>query len=159
MAPDAPETLLLRPSLAKAIVRFAACAMFAVIGALMLRDGEPMGWLVLGFFGLCALASLILLFPGASYLRLSSEGFEMRSLFRSHAQKWSDVAGFHAGRIARNAMVLIEYAPTYQRSRKARRIAAELTGAEGALPDTYGRSAEELAQLLNEWRRRHTPQG
>jgi hypothetical protein len=27
-----------------------------------------------------------------------------------------------------------------------------MTGVEGALPDTYGKSAEELAKLLNEWR-------
>lgn len=156
MSAAPPETLLLRPSLAKRLVRLASCALFTFIGAMMIRDGEAWGWLVLGFFGLAAALFLALLLPGAEYLRLTAEGFEVRSLWRSHRQRWDDVAVFHAGRIARNAMVLIDYAPTYARQRSARRLAAGIAGAEGALPDTYGHSAEALAELLNDWRRRHS---
>jgi hypothetical protein len=155
--PDAAaETLLLRPSLAKRLVRLASCALFTFIGVMMIRDDEAWGWLVLGFFGLGAVLFTLLLIPGAEYLRLTAEGFELRSLWRTHRQRWDDIAAFHAGRIARNAMVLIDYAPTYTRQRAARRFSAGLAGTEGALPDTYGRSAESLAELLNEWRRRYS---
>lgn len=157
--PDAaPETLLLRPTLAKRLVRLASCGLFTVIGVLMVREREAWGWLVLSFFGLGTALFTLLLLPGSEYLRLTAEGFELRSLWRTHRQRWSDIAAFYAGRIARNAMVLIDYAPAYTGQRRARRFATGLAGTEGALPDTYGYSAEALAELLNEWRRRYSSQ-
>jgi hypothetical protein len=53
-------------------------------------------------------------------------------------------------------MVMITFVPSYGRGRKARAVANALTGGEGGLPDTYGRSAKELAALLNEWRARYS---
>ena len=53
-------------------------------------------------------------------------------------------------------MVLFDYARSYTRSARARAVASALTGAEAGLPDTYGRSAEELTILLNDWRSRAT---
>lgn len=38
----------------------------------------------------------------------------------------------------------------------AREMAKNMSGYEGALPDTYKKSAEELASLLNEWKEKYT---
>lgn len=152
MTTDAPDTLLLRPSRIKNLLLLAVSAAFTVGGTTMIRDSRSMGWFVVVFFGLCTLVAVILLLPNSSYLRLTRDGLETRSLFRSSKLQWTDVAAFRAGRIGLNAMVLIEYAPSYPRVRRGRAVAAALTGAEGALPDTYGRSAKALASLLNEWR-------
>jgi hypothetical protein len=35
------------------------------------------------------------------------------------------------------------------------RLASRLTGVQGALPNTYGLKAEELADLMNRWREEH----
>ena len=40
-------------------------------------------------------------------------------------------------------------------ARTARNVSQALTGAEGALPDTYGFTAEALAAHLNEWKAAH----
>ena len=156
MTTDAPDTLLLRPSRTKNLLLLAVSAAFTVGGATMIRDSRGMGWFVLVFFGLCTVIFMTLLVPNSSYLRLTRDGLETRSLFRSSKLQWADVASFRAGRIGLNAMVLVEYAPSYRRARTGRAVATALAGAEGALPDTYGRSAKALASLLNEWRARAT---
>jgi len=156
MTTDAPDTLLLRPSRIKHLVMLAVSVAFTAGGATMIRDSRSMGWFVVIFFGLCTVIFITILLPNSAYLRLTHDGLETRSLFRSSKLQWSDVAAFRAGRIGLNAMVLIEYAPSYRRARTGRAVATALTGAGGALPDTYGRSAKALASLLNEWRARAT---
>jgi hypothetical protein len=153
--PSAPETLVLRPSRVKALVMLVIGAVFTASGVLMVRDGKTMGWFVLVFFALCTVIFLSLLLPNSAYLRLTPEGFEIRSLFRSFRNQWSDVASFRAGRVGLNPMVMITFAPTYARGRTARAVADALTGGEGGLPDTYGHSAKDLAALLNDWRARY----
>jgi hypothetical protein len=155
MPSDAPETMTLRPSRGKALLMLLIGVVFTASGILMVRDGRTMGWFVLIFFALCTVIFVTLLLPNAAYLRLSPEGFEIRSIFRSFRNKWSDVTSFHAGRVGLNPMVLITFAPSYAVGRKARAVSSALTGGEGGLPDTYGRSAKELAALLNEWRARY----
>jgi len=46
-------------------------------------------------------------------------------------------------------MVGFNFVPTYDRGRTARAVAKALGKCEGALPNTYGRKAEELARVLN----------
>jgi hypothetical protein len=146
-----PE-LILRPSRWKHMLVAATCLLFACIGVLMIRDGRVMGWAVAGVFAVGLLVSLVQLLPSSSYLRLTSEGFGVRNLFRSHRYRWSDVTAFGVGRIAGNKMVVFDFAEGYTGQRAGRALATAISGVEGALPDTYGRSAEALAELLNDWR-------
>ena len=46
-------------------------------------------------------------------------------------------------------MVGFNFAPTYDRAKLGRTVAKALSQCEGALPDTYGKKAEELAAILN----------
>lgn len=46
-------------------------------------------------------------------------------------------------------IVGFNYVPDYDRARTARTVAKMIGKSEGALPDTYGKTAEELARLLN----------
>lgn len=159
MTDEPSSTLLLRPRRAKWLLLLVASLAFTVVGGLMIRDGEAKGWFVAAVFGLSTLVAGGLLLPGSAYLRLTPDGFEMRSLFRSSRTRWADVAGFRAGRIGLNKLVLFSYVPSYTRSATARALASALTGTEAALPDTYGYTAEALAELLDDWRARATRAG
>jgi hypothetical protein len=154
MTDAAPDALLLHPRRAKWLLILAVSLVFTAGGGRMVGGGEAKGWLVISVFALSSLAALGLLLPSSAYLRLTRDGFEMRSLFRSSRARWSDVGEFRAGRIGLNKMVLFNYAPSYTRSAKARALATALTGTEAALPDTYGYSAEDLAALLHDGRAR-----
>lgn len=156
---NASSTLLLRPRRAKWLLMLIASLALTVAGISMIRGGETKGWFVVAVFALSTLVSGAMLLPGSAYLRLTPDGFEMRSLYRHSRTRWVDVTGFRAGRIGLNKMVMFDYAPSYTRSARARAVASALAGTEGALPDTYGHSAEALATLLNDWRARATRGG
>ena len=151
---DALPDMLLRPRQAKWLLIVAGSLVFTVVGAFMTRDGKTEGYLGLVFFGLCTLTALAQLLPNSAYLRLTRDGFEVRSLCRSSQTRWSDVSEFRAGRLGPSAAVVFDFAPSYARARRMRTAAAALAGAEGAIPDTYGYRATDLAALLNEWRDR-----
>ena len=151
---DALPGMLLRPRRSKWLLILAGSLAFSVVGAFMVRDSETEGYLVLVFFGLCTLATLAHFLPNSAYLRLTRDGFEVRSLFRSSQTRWADVGVFRAGRLGPNATVVFDFAPSYAGARKMRAAASALTGAEGAIPDTYGYRVPDLAALLNERRDR-----
>jgi len=123
---------------------------FVVGGIWMIREGEKGGWLPAGFFALCIPVFLLqLFFPKSSFLTVREDGIEFCALFRTHKIPWSDISEFGVCRVPGARMVGFNYSPEYQRASKARALAKALTGCEGALPETYGFSADELLQLLS----------
>ena len=124
------------------------------MGGFLVAEGQWVGWLCLGFFGLGVVLGLATLIPGASYLELREDGFEFSSIYRKWFLRWSDVQEFFPQRIATNAMVCWNYAPGHVAPSLGRKLSAGLTGVEAGLPDTYGMAAPELAELMNQWRRR-----
>lgn len=147
-------TRVLRPSRLKTVGWFAACTVFAAIGVLMISAGQLVGLLTAGFFGLGVIVFGALLLPNSAYLRLGPDGFTVCSLFRAHSYRWSDVGPFSVDRVGLNRMVVFNYSDDYRGSPRLRRVAAAMAGYEGALPDSYGMKLEDLADLLNEYRRR-----
>lgn len=152
MGEDDRQTLTLRPRRWKMALYCAISAGFTVGGVFMIRNGVGKGWFVAGFFGACMLVFLALLMPGAAYLQLTRDGFRVRSLWRSHFTPWSAVAGFGVVRISHRAMVSYNF--TDVAAHRGARFSRALTGAEGALPDSYGMSAQDLAALMTAWRAR-----
>jgi hypothetical protein len=116
-------------------------------------------WLAVGIvmLSLGVVMFILQLLPNCSYLRVSSKGVEIRSLWRTYRYQWTDISHFYAGNIGPNKMVLMAFAPTYHHAQMGRTVSMALTGAEGALPGTYGFTAEALAERLNCWKTAHTP--
>jgi hypothetical protein len=54
-------------------------------------------------------------------------------------------------------MVGLRFNERYKGNAVGRKLATYLSGTDGALPDTYGQKAEELASLLNRVRAREAP--
>jgi len=127
-------------------------AAFTAGGVLMIMSGELLGWFVAVVFGLCVLVFTVSLLPGANCLRVGPNGFTIRSLFRSHSYRWSDVRGFGVGRVGVKWMVVFDFTDEFQGTPRLRKISVALAGHEGALPDSYGMPLEALAELLNEYR-------
>ena len=113
-----------------------------------------MDWLGIGFFGLGCIVFVLQLLPNASYLRLTPEGFTMCSLFRSHSYSWTETKTFAAGYVSQMKTVVFSHSPSYTKQISIRKMNKKHFGFESCLPDTYGMSAEELADLMNKWKRR-----
>src|SRR5262245_17105691 len=126
---------ILRPSPWKQGLALLVSLVFVTIGVLLM-DGSWEGWLATGFFGLCSVTFVVTMLPGASYLRLHQDGFEMRALFRTTHFKWSDIGDIGVTSVNLNKMVAFNFAAHYRGHNRGRAVARGLTGWEGALPNT-----------------------
>jgi len=145
-------TVVYRPRKWKLFLQLLLSSALLACGIVIIGEGAAFGWVVSGVFGLCAGVLLLQFMPNCAYLRVSLGGLEIRSLFRSHTLDWEDIDQFYAGRVGKNKMVLVKFAASCQKAQTAKALARKMTGAEGALPDTYGFAAEALADHLNHWK-------
>jgi hypothetical protein len=154
--PGTPATL--RPARGRTVRLLAVALFFLILGLLPSSAGAALRILDVLCFGTCAVVFAIQLARGSTYLRINDNGFVVRTMFRTTAMvPWSAVTGFAAGYIppAPQRFVVYDVDPADPRLRVARQVARTFARHEAALPDTYGLSADELADLLNGWRILH----
>ncbi len=178
-----PGPLQLRPSPAKWLLILAICLLFVVCGAAFILTPETFsheqkpdllsrvlislglvsgireaivmaGWATVIFFGAGCLVSAVVLLPGASVLTLDVEGLLVRSLFRGFKYRWDDVDEFTVVNVVGREMVGMNMNQLSAAQSAFAAMNVKLTGRNGALPDTYGLQAMDLAQLLTLWRAR-----
>lgn len=136
-----------------------SCLVFSAIGVLCIRTGAPVrGVLILLFFGSGSLVSAApVLFRGSICLRLTREGFYIRSLFRTHFLPWAQVSEFHVGTVltmrANNKMVMFNILDGSDS--KLRAYSREIAGYDAGLSDSYGMPHEKLCEIMNQWRSRN----
>lgn len=149
----------LTPRPSRFVILLLISGAFVAMGVFLLAQGKPLlGWLNIVFFGLGVVVAIVSLLPGSNHLLLTDEGFEVCSLYRRWSVRWRDVQAFFPAFVSRREMVCWNYAADYTGQRTGRALSTNLAGVEAALPDTYGLSAAALADLLNQWRERHTDQ-
>jgi hypothetical protein len=149
--------LTLRPGRLRNFVFLIGGAGFTA-GAWWLSDEhQVVGWLGVIFFGAGAVAFAILLLPGASFLKLTRDGMTVVSLFRRSTYRWDDIDSFGVMSLEKfggTKYVGIIFSASYQGHKIGRKMVATMTGFQGGLPDTYGMSADDLVDLLSDWRLR-----
>ena len=161
--PASTETLKLKPSRTKWLLLAATFAALAAgMSALYFYSKSPkddeslllVGGLV-AFFSAGAVLSIMNLLPGRAYLLLAPGEFAYRTLFKSRGYRWSEVEQFSAFAFRQTSMVVF----TLSREGKVRfsesgfrKLNKAVSGGDDALPDTYGMSADELAELMNQWK-------
>jgi len=150
-----PAFELLRPSPWKMLALLAISAGFVWMAVTIGDRNLLFAWICGGFFGVCALIALVALLPGANHLRLDADGLELRSLFRVTRWGWRDVVRFGPTRVGLHTLVGVDFADYVDTAARVRGINRGLTGFDGALPDTYGHRAADLAAKLERWRAAH----
>ena len=157
--PGSDDTRVFRASRFKWAVLFLAGAVFAMAGVLIFfaaPGGRVGGIVVFVFFGACAAVAATQLVL-RSTLTLTTDGFKFTSLGRRVNRRWEDVDSFVAVRTsALSGVVGIRLAVSSERLSGPRRAARAIAGYDGgALPDTYGMKADDLAALMTDWRGRY----
>ena len=147
--------MTLYPKRSQTIGLFSLCSIFVAIGIWMGVTGEWIGYPIAGFFGLGVVVFILQLIPGSAYLYLDPEGFTYCSLYRSKTVPWSIIDGFHVVAMKQTGlkvheMVGFNFVSSYDSSQLDRQISSTVAECEGGLPNTYGKSAEELTCLINE---------
>ena len=152
------ETIIFAGNRKKPILVALGSAVFVCL-IFFTGKGDTFSFLGIAFFGLGILVSLYSLIPGTIQLKVDRAGVEMKSLFKPLKISWMDVDEFYVGYIrsgfTRTKMISIRYSASYKRLRAGRKILKVATGMEGALPDHFNRSAEEICEILNSYKRKY----
>jgi len=144
------EELVLRPSRRKTLLLVVSCSALFAAGVWRWEQVDTLEALILLLFGLGSIVFGILLLPGASYLKLTEKGFIVCSLFReTKLVPWRVVSNFRAEPIPPALTDFVVFDSTGHEKRGLRRFKRTLAGAKDALPDSYGRTPQDLAELLN----------
>ena len=112
-------------------------------------------WSGVGFFGLCALVSAWLLIR-PQILILDDRGFKIAGGLVLSPQQvlWRDIRGFFVCRLPFGGeMIGFNFEAAAKERSTLARISRSI-GAEGALPQGWPRSAEEMVEDLNAYRLR-----
>ena len=152
-----PVPATFRTSRIKVAVLLTSSVAFVATGVWMASEKPLIGYLCIVFFGLCALVFTVQLHPNSSYLTVSPDGFTFCALFRQTFVPWSQTTEFVVVNVRNHQMVGWNYALGYQGQKAGRVLAKAIAGVEAALPDTYGIKASDLANLMNDARRRYVP--
>lgn len=160
----ADRTLKLRPSPWKwALIGLTFLALAGGI-ALLYATSPPQepsddSLLVVGpliaLFGAGALVSFIMLLPNSVYLQLTPAGFTVRTLLKRKDYRWEEVEEFRPGVFRGTQWVVFTLSPHGKAGRTESRLKSlnkAISGGDDNLPDTYGMSAEDLAELMNGWK-------
>jgi hypothetical protein len=147
-----PQTLY--PKRSSAVWLLLVSSAFVAIGVWMGREEGWIGYAIAVFFAVCAAVAVVQLLPGASSLTIDGDGLTCRSLFRRWAVRWGDIDRFHVvvirhGGLRVHQLVGWNYLSGRGPGGRGPRISSALAGCEGALPETYGMKAAELADFLN----------
>jgi hypothetical protein len=142
--------VVLRPSRRKWLGVLACCLAFTVLGIVLCRDGDPsdrwIGWLCLSFFGFGAVVTLTQIFSRRAQLRLDADGFNVATLRRGSAYRWSEITG-PFGAVQVSSIKLVMFNTTRPPTRTST-LNQGFCGYDYSLPDTYGMKAEDLAALM-----------
>ena len=130
---------------------FLICSAFVAIGVFLLEEKPFVGWMSICIFGFGVIISLIQFHPNASYLKLNDEGFEVRSLFRSHFTKWSDITNLRPGSMSGNKMIFFDFKDEHKKFSRGKKFSRLLSGNQGAVQSSYNISTEQLFTLMQEY--------
>lgn len=121
---------------------------FVAIGIIMIiMNGDFLAWFVTLFFGLVAGVGVLQLTGAGSHLELNADDFVIANFGRKTTERWDECANFSVYRVSRTELVV------YDRARDVDTHKGEMnrsiSGRSSGLPDTFGMSAKDLAELMN----------
>ena len=150
-----PEVMELRPARLKWVMIFLISASFVAISVWLGDEMDALTrWGSGGFFALCGLIAVPQMIGVGARLQLDREGFTCTTLFKSFRRTWVECSEFAPARVGPNLMVGFSTLTDETNHPRGAALARALTGVSGALPDTFGMAADELAELMNLFRQR-----
>ena len=147
------QEITLYPSRTKWILLSVVCGLFALLGFVIGVTGDAHGWIVAAIFGSLTAYSIWHLNSRSNYLRLTPTGFEVRAPMRKYDVRWNEIADFGAVIWRRNLFVVFNFNNPTSGDAKRRAQNRRVLSYDEMIPETYGLSVEELAEIL-ELRRR-----
>ena len=126
---------------------------YSAQGVLGIHDERVIGLVATTVFGILFLFCVVALVSNRLFLQLSADGFTVGSLFGARHHRWSEVKQFQVQWIRQMKLVTYDWAPL-KNGNAASSVARSLSY-KGRIGADYGMGVDELAALMEQWRRRY----
>jgi hypothetical protein len=126
-----------------------------VAGMTLVAEAPAFAVCAVLLFGIIALGAILQFWPGAAYLKITPNGFEVHNVRQHFFVPWADVEEFSVRRVGKAERVVFKLTESSSLKVKRGRILRWLVpgDVDGLLPYAYGGfTLEELASRLNLWR-------
>ncbi|HHX8507254.1 STM3941 family protein [Vibrio nereis] len=151
------EPVIILGSRVKGLIALLCGIGMTLLGCYLISLGHWWGWVVTLFFSLGIVATVLILLPSATALKINSEGFEVKIGFRKWPLSWAEVESFSVVTISNNKMVSIALSPKCKKWRVARKTAFVIGGAEASIANVFEMKPSELSSLLNKYKQKFAP--
>ena len=146
---------VLRSSRLRSTALAAGFVFISAFGVLMIKARADGGWFML-VFGLAGVSVFVATLIRPNRLELSAHGMTMVTLGRRWSVEWVHCGEFRTWKdhfeLGSPWMVIFDCSAPGVEGHFLELAAVAFTGANAALPETYGLAAAELAALLNRYR-------
>lgn len=127
--------------------------LFVLAGAFMISEGEEMGYVTVIFFGLSLIIAVLSIFPSGNYLKLTTKGFEVATLFRKNFTKWEDIKAIGVYDVATNKMIGIDYKKGSNKIGKfSRKLSKRMGVYQGGIPCNYKTKRAVIVETMEAWK-------
>jgi hypothetical protein len=155
-----PDGVTLKPARVKWLIILLLALGFVAIAIFLGQDMDPVTrWGSGGFFAVCAAIAFPQMLGVGARLVLDREGFTCSTAFNSFRRSWRECSEFSAVQVGPDMTVGFSTAQDEAMHPRMAALTRGLTGASGALPETYGVAAEEVADMMNRFRARALASG
>jgi hypothetical protein len=147
------EPITLAPSRKQWWAMVIGGGVFFVIALLgVTLGGDTAAIIVAAFAAFWAVLGAIMLLPGANSLRLDKTGFEVEHFFVRKKFCWSDVSDFEVRSVGEFNGEIVAFDTAESHLSLWERINGAMIGKKRYLPNTYGMTGEDLANLMTAWK-------
>lgn len=126
---------------------------FVILGLYLLWvKGVNFAWFTIALFGTGTVLSIVQLIPISSYLIIGSKGITIKTLLQTTKLEWKDIQGFYTKKILFSNLVMIQFSDSFHGKYLSVKVDSMLTSRENTLPGNYGKSADELCEILMKYK-------
>lgn len=136
--------ITLKPGKIKQFLLLTINLTFVIMGINLLKTNLWIAVVNLVLFGFGLVISIVSMLPKSSFLYLDESGILMSTLYRKTFIPWRAVKSFTTKWVVFNKLVVFDLDENLADEKLKRK--------QGGFPDTYGMSAQKLANLLNEYK-------
>ncbi|WP_222876555.1 hypothetical protein [Terrihabitans soli] len=138
---ELPETLYLPPSRARWVFSLVLSTIIVAVNLYMFLVYSVAGLgIMAAVIAIPGIAAAVQLIPGSAGLWLDRRGFTSRIFWTDRRREWKEITPILSSQTG--LLQLVGYNRAGDAPNKPREV----------LPDTYGISANELAEIMNHWR-------
>ncbi len=147
------EKEIFYPGKKRSYLIFTLASTALLLGIFLASFGAKEGWgiITISFLGLISIVKENI--KGGSFLELNKKGINKHFEKKDHLIKWTDIDKFMPEKKKKKKMVSYYFTSNYiKQNKNTKKNIFKIGEKKGFLIENFGKSPEELAEIMNQWK-------